>query len=320
MTDSTSGNVQVAILTYGKRAHHLERVLEALVETRHLLSRILVVDNGSTSDIDRDRARSIPVEWVNLPRNLGSAGGYHKALELASTRDESLWLLDDDNLPEPGCLARLLDASRALGPLAVVLAHRPERPEFQEILRRGGSRPIRRNSFMAFHALGTPSGNHHGLPAREGCLPLAYFGYGGALVPAEVLRLGILPEPSLFVYHDDSDWSHRLLSAGATAWLVPDAHVRDLEVSWGGQETAGASPLFSHLVPAERAWYAVRNRAWVERRLGFGGPVWFLNAFAWVALQGLRALVRERKPIELARRLARMLDGFRHGLSTDLTR
>lgn len=171
---------------------------------------------------------------------------------------------------------------------------------------------------MAFHLLGTPSGNHLGLPAHEGCLPLAYLGYGGALVPPEVLRLGIFPEPFLFVYHDDSDWSHRLLSAGATAWLVPDAHVRDLEVSWGGQETAGASPLFSPLVPAERAWYAVRNRAWVERRLGFGGPVWFLNAFAWVALQGLRALWKERRPIELSRRLAKMLDGFREGLSTNL--
>lgn len=320
MTGAPSGKVQVAILTYGRRAHHLERVLEALAETRQFLSRVLVIDNGTTSDIDRDRERPFPVEWVDLPRNEGSAGGYHKALELAASLDQPLWLLDDDNLPEPGCLERLLLASRALGPLAVVVAHRPERPEFQEIVRRGGSRPLRRNSFMAFHLLGTPSGNHLRLPPREGCLPLAYFGYGGALVPLEVLRLGVLPERSLFVYHDDSDWSHRLLSAGATAWLVPDAHVRDLEVSWGGQETAGASPLFSHRISAERAWYAVRNRAWVERRLGFGGPVWFLNAFAWVTLQGLRALWKERRPVELSRRLAKMLDGFRRGLSNDLAR
>lgn len=310
MTDPATGTVQVAILTYGKRAHHLERVLDALADGASLLSRILVIDNGSTSDIDRDRERAVAVEWVDLPRNVGSAGGYHKALEIAASRDQPLWLLDDDNLPEPGCLERLLLASRALGPLAVVVAHRPERPEFQEIIRRGGSRPLRRNSFMAFHLLGTPSGNHLGLPPREGCLPLAYFGYGGALVPVEVLRLGVLPEPSLFVYHDDSDWSHRLLSAGATAWLVPDAHVRDLEVSWGGQETAGASPLFSHRIPAERAWYAVRNRAWVERRLGFGGPVWFLNAFAWVTLQGLRALWKERRPGLLGLRIATVIKAF----------
>lgn len=305
--------VWVAVLTYGRRGRHVHEVLTALQGSTILPERILVLDNGTTSDADRSIPSTIPVEWIDLPVNLGSAGGYHRALQEGATSGADLWLLDDDNLPEPDCLEHLLRNRQSLGTQAVVVAHRPLRPEFEEIVRRGGSRPLRRNSFMAFHILGTPRGHHLGTPARQGCLPLAYFGYGGALIPSDALASGILPEPALFVYHDDSDWSHRLLAAGFSAWLVPDAHIRDLEVSWGGQETAGASPLFSHRIPSDRAWFAVRNRAWVERRLGFGGPVWHLNALAWITLQGLRALLREHRPLALVRRLGSIGRAFVRG-------
>ncbi len=320
MRESKSGpaapaGVVVVVLTYGFRKHHLEKVLTALEASDVLPDEVIVVDNGQVSPIDRTLARKFPIRWVDLPKNLGSAGGYRIGLLEAAMTEYDIWLLDDDNAPAPDCLRNLQNSRQKLGLQSIVLAHRPDRPEFREMVKRGGSRPLRRNSFMAFHWRGTPAGHHLGTTPREGCLPLAYFGYGGALIPSQAGRSGILPEPALFVYHDDSDWSHRLLEAGYTAWLVPQAHIVDLEASWGGQETAGTSPLFSYRTEKMRVWYAIRNRAWVERRLGFGGPEWFLNAALWIVLQGLRACWRERRPIQAGTRVWLATRAFFAGFS-----
>jgi len=304
------------VLTYGRRGRHLDAVLDALDAGSVKPSAILVVDNGGTSDADRKRPRATPVRWLDLPENGGSAGGYRAGLEAVA--GGSAWLLDDDNRPAPDCLEQLLRARERTPDRAILVAHRPSRPEFAEIVRRGGSRPIRRDSFMAFHLLGTPAGPHPGLPAAAGLLPLAYFGYGGALVPAEAISPDLLPDERLFVYHDDSDWSQRLIAKGFPAWLVPEAHVEDLELSWGGQETSGTSPLFSSRIPALRAWYAVRNRAWVERSMGFGGPWWWSNAFAWLSLQGLRAVFTERRPVATIRRTRLAARAFLAGARGDL--
>jgi len=303
------------VLTYGRRARHLDRVLDGLACGSVRPDLAIVIDNGGGSDVDKNRPRGLPVRWLDLPENLGSAGGYRAGLVAAGACEADIWLLDDDNLPDPRCLEALLAARRGLDERAIVVAHRPVRPEFQEIVARGGSRPLRPQSFMAFHWLGTPPGHHLAgiAESRSGCLPLAYFGYGGALVPRETVRRSILPEAALFVYHDDSDWSHRLLAAGFSAWLAPGAHIEDLEASWGGSTPRRASPLFSASIPSERAWYAVRNRAWVERRLGFGGSAWHLNAAIWIVLQGLRSLVWERDPLGTWKRVALIAKAFRKG-------
>ena len=250
---------------------------------------------------------------------MGSAGGYLEGLKEAAGMADLIWLLDDDNCPSPSCLARLVEGRKHLGDNSIAVAFRPDRNEFLEIVRRGGSRPIRRNGFMAFHWRGTPPGSHSGAPSRNGCLPLAYFGYGGALLPSAVVKKGILPDQRLFVYHDDSDWSHRVSSTGFQAWLVPDAIIVDLEASWGGQHVSRASPLFSRHTDFRRAWFAIRNRAWVERHLGFGGWEWFLNAGLWVALQGIRVGWIEHRPLRAWARARLAWRAFRTGASLDLS-
>lgn len=310
--------VVALILTYGSRKHHLEKVLASLDTSEIVPERVIVVDNGHVSRFDRAITRKYSVQWVDLPTNLGSAGGYRAGLLEAFKTNLDIWLLDDDNSPAPDCLRLLLESRRKLGERSIVVANRPSRPEFQEILRRGGSRPIRHNSFMAFHLLGTPPGHQLRTPPNEGCFPLTYFGYGSALIPREAGSLGILPNPALFVYHDDSDWSHRLIQAGFTAWLVPDAIVTDLEAPLGGKDASGSGRLFSHKTDALRVWYAVRNRAWVEHHLGFGGIGWHINASTWIVLQGLRSWWQDRQTRDVWRKIRLAFRAFRVGSSGKL--
>ncbi|HNY31719.1 MAG TPA: glycosyltransferase [Fibrobacteria bacterium] len=309
-------DVVALILTYGRRRHHVEKVVRALREGSIRPGRILVVDNGSSEPYPAEEGSTDPeVRRLDLGANLGSAGGYRAGLVEAASMAGLVWLLDDDNCPEVGCLESLLESRRQLGPCSIVVANRPDRPEFQEILLRGGSRPIRRNSFMAFHWRGTPGGSHLGIAPRNGCLPLAYFGYGGALVPSEVVRRGILPKSELFVYHDDSDWSQRAIGAGFDAWLVPSAVIQDLESPCGGSSGPKVSPLFSDRTEARRLWYATRNRAWVERGLGHGGFEWHFNVALWAVLQSLRVAAIERRPLRAFRRGWLTWKAFRLGAS-----
>jgi len=323
MVESTppmEADVTVVILTYGRRGHHVARVVQALNDSGSRPKSIIVVDNGSFDPIEpSSEPGRIPLRRVDMGGNLGSAGGYRAGLKEASGTAGLIWLLDDDNCPTPNCLARLVERRQDLGENSIAVAFRPERSEFQEIVRRGGSRPIRRNGFMAFHWRGTPGGSASDVPARNGCLPLAYFGYGGALLPSAVVQKGILPNQEMFVYHDDSDWSYRLAKAGFRAWLVPDAIVADLEVPYGGQPVSKVSPLFSHHMDFRRAWFAIRNRAWVERHLGFGGWEWFLNAALWVVLQGLRSVLFERRPLQAWARARLAWRAFRAGADLELT-
>ncbi|HOX52136.1 MAG TPA: glycosyltransferase [Fibrobacteria bacterium] len=308
-------DVAALILTYGRRRHHVEKVVRALLDGSCRPSSILVVDNGSSEPFPVEGFPDGIVRRLDLGDNLGSAGGYRAGLVEAAAMADSVWLLDDDNCPETRCLERLLESRESLGSSSMVVANRPDRPEFQEIVQRGGSRPIRRGSFMAFHWRGTPKGNHLGGAPRHGCLPLAYFGYGGALVPSEVVRRGILPNAELFVYHDDSDWSQRAIGAGFGAWLVPGAVILDLESPCGGTSGPKVSPLFSERTEVRRLWYATRNRAWVERGLGHGGWEWHFNAALWAVLQTLRVAAIERHPWKAFQRGWLTWKAFRLGAS-----
>ena len=60
-----------------------------------------------------DATGSPTVLHRTLATNRGGAGGFHDGLGWAIDRGADLvWLMDDDGLPEPDCLATLLDAHR----------------------------------------------------------------------------------------------------------------------------------------------------------------------------------------------------------------
>ncbi|WP_312856266.1 glycosyltransferase, partial [Nocardioides pelophilus] len=73
------------------------------------LSSILVIDNAST-DGTGEWLATADVRHRTLDRNRGGAGGFHAGLRAAVEEYDAdlVWLMDDDGLPEPGCLDRLL--------------------------------------------------------------------------------------------------------------------------------------------------------------------------------------------------------------------
>ena len=104
--------VVAVTLTY--RRHQL---LRATVDAIRAQSRppdlVLVIDN------DQEAAEALEgyddVEIVRTGENLGPAGGYAIGFDAALGRGaDKIWVVDDDTVPEPTCLAHLLAASEGI--------------------------------------------------------------------------------------------------------------------------------------------------------------------------------------------------------------
>jgi GT2 family glycosyltransferase len=91
----------------------LERCLRAIDAQTTPPDRVLVVDNASRVPAEAGTVR-VPVDVQREPVNTGPAGGHAAGLTrfLASGFDVA-WVMDDDCVPEPECLERLLARLRA---------------------------------------------------------------------------------------------------------------------------------------------------------------------------------------------------------------
>lgn len=151
-------SVTVVTVTYGGRRDLLMRMITGA--SAQGVGRIVVVDNGATWPVRSELSAEYGefVDVVEMGRNTGSAGGFsagiRRAVELGA---EYIWLLDDDNVPEPGCLDALMSAYERLRRKVSVdrLAVLAFRPEHQPDIAAGV--PVRRaysfrSEFCGFHA------------------------------------------------------------------------------------------------------------------------------------------------------------------------
>ncbi len=108
----------VASVTVATNAGHLlPRQLDALKQQSRKLDEIIVVDNASTDDtVDMLASQYPEVRVLSLPENGGVGGGYAAGLTYAAiTKKYSwAWLLDDDSVPPPDGLQKLLEGLQHL--------------------------------------------------------------------------------------------------------------------------------------------------------------------------------------------------------------
>ncbi len=105
------------VVTYNRLA-----LLQKCIEKLHGQTQpcdILVVDNASddgTASWLREQQKAGLLRTRNTGANLGGAGGFNYGMRWAAEEGyEYLWLMDDDCLPEPDALEKLLEADRLLG-------------------------------------------------------------------------------------------------------------------------------------------------------------------------------------------------------------
>jgi GT2 family glycosyltransferase len=324
--------ITVVTVTYGRRWCFLSKVLEVLL-TDPAVVEIVVVDNGSQEDIRShvSELASPKIHVVSTGQNLGSAAGFKRGIEEAYSRakGEFIWLLDDDNRPEPDCLQRLLAYYRALGnePMNCLLALRERQRELVDLVERGYRADPRPNSFLGFHwrdvlrkiARRVMSGRTSVKTGTK--FPLAvltYAPYGGFLFHRSwVERVG-LPDERFFLYGDDHEYTWRFTRQGGHIYLCANCRVEDLEVSWHHQ-AHDAHPFLSPRANALRLFYSSRNRAYLEATYLVRSKVAYgFNVVLYVGFMLLKSLICEGDKAGVLGRLYLFLKALRQGWAGEL--
>lgn len=271
------------VVTYGDRAGLCARTIEAA--HRCGVRRLCLVVNGC-GDVTRrqlaevvEALQGVEVELLISAHNRGSAVAVGWALEAATARWEPpyLWLLDDDNVPDPSSLFIQIQVSREVqghtSLPAAVCAFRSDLEEHQRTLDCGlpGAAYPYESAFLYFDLIQRVQRfAGHRSRSREQYVDIPYGPYGGLLLPLAVYRQIGPPKDDFVLYEDDTEFTARIGSLGWPLVLSLRARVRDADLKWHGNASRRGSRRLLESNHRTRLFYATRNRVFFETRYRLG--------------------------------------------------
>ncbi|MBS4751574.1 glycosyltransferase family 2 protein [Nocardioides sp. zg-ZUI104] len=292
MSRTRTESVAVVVVTYN-RADLLERMLEGLAGLDRAPDAVYVVDNAST-DHTREvlAASTLPgLVTIRSTENLGGAGGFRLGLRTAFERGhDAMWLMDDDVVPAPDCLTRLLEVDGSC--LAAVREDRSG-----ALVEKAAVRFDLRNPLAIRPKTASVDSTYPSRAAMPATVAVENVAFEGFLVRREVVETIGLPDASFFIFYDDVDYAIRARRAGFPIVAVRDAVlVRQLEFDQ------------QHDLAGWKGYYMYRNLFVVHFRYGENALVrakpWLLAAVV-VLLSPLRGGRAEARNVVRALRDAR---------------
>jgi GT2 family glycosyltransferase len=252
--------ILAAVVTYNRR-ELLARCIDQLQAQSRAPDAILIVNNAS-SDGTTEMLDARGVAYVTQP-NVGSAGGWHRAIAHAQEHGfDAVWLMDDDGRPDGAALERLeaaLVPGIACASSVVVCEDDPERFVFPVPLLNARKLPV---------LLGWPRKLKHraelAAQAPSGTYPFAHL-FNGALISLEAVAAVGNVEPGYFMFGDEVDFFCRLRTAGEVVSVLNAVHYHP---------DVGGRPY----TPA-KVYYYVKNSLILHRRY-----------FDWAGLRNAMAL------------------------------
>lgn len=249
-----SGAVDVAanaltigiLVTYEPDLAKLNVLLRAL---RHQVAKVVVIDNGSSLDVEKSiRAEPIPDSWcqvVQLHSNLGIAAAQNTGIDLARKAGAAFVILfDQDSEPASDMVQKLLDAATTQSLMGVSVA--AVGPRYTD---------ERQDNPPPFIRIRGISVERQACDSQHSVVEVDYLIASGSLIPMTALNaIGPMRE-DLFIDYVDIEWGLRAKKAGFQSFGVCGAMMRhDLgnePIDFFGRKIPLHSPL--------RHYYHFRN-------------------------------------------------------------
>lgn len=221
----TSPSVCAVVLTYNRKAL-LNECLRAVDAQSYRCDRIIVVDNCSTDgtfDMLADTWKQ-RVDVHSVRRNVGAAGGFNLGLRIAYHNGaDAIWVLDDDVIPAPDALEKLVAANEWLqardfsAPFVVSAARSPRGfatnvPEIDS-----------RHNELAYPIWPQL--------LQQRMMPVSCATFVSILFPRETLSRYGLPIADMYIWGEDWEYTQRV-ALEHSGYLVGDSqavHVRQME-------------------------------------------------------------------------------------------
>lgn len=110
--------VTAVIVTYN-RLELLKEAVQSITNQTYMVSHLIIVNNnssdGTTNYLNNISNQIDNIIAVNMPDNVGGAGGFYMGIkEFIKTSDDFVWLMDDDTIPANDALENLMIAAQII--------------------------------------------------------------------------------------------------------------------------------------------------------------------------------------------------------------
>ena len=213
--------IYAVVLSY-KRKDLLKRCLEGISAQSRPCDGIIVVDNAS-GDGPLEMLLQLPLPALSvyeLSRNTGASGGFSAGFRIAYQQGADLiWMMDDDVIPEPDALQRLLDAGETLDAQGQPHSFLLSTAYTEDGLLTNVPQVDARTNAIGYE----------NWPAllQFGLIPVRPATYVSILVPRLSLQRHGLPLAPMFMWGDDTEFTLRI-SQETPGYMVAASRVRHL--------------------------------------------------------------------------------------------
>lgn len=201
-----------AVVVTFNRLQLLKECIHALRSQTRKIDKILVVNNNST-DGTRDWLEAQADLWVINQENLGSAGGFNRAIKEAyNSKYDSIWVMDDDVIPDFNALLQLCNQLVSLPHIgfvsSLVLSEAGDVINVPTIdMRRGDT--------------GYSTWCQH---LDRGVVKVRESTYVSLLIPSHSIKNVGLPIKELYIWGDDTEFTRRITTYRESL-IVGSSHV-----------------------------------------------------------------------------------------------
>lgn len=192
----------VVIVTYN-REKLLQECIENVENQTVAPDSIIIVNNASTDGtqacLEELSAESAVYDIINLPQNIGGAGGFSKGIERAVQKDiESVLLIDDDAMLEKDYMEKLLKSREKYADYKAFAGTVKVNDSIDTYHRRNVSKP---GLFFINCEKEEYNQPHFECEIASFC---------GMMIDLSLIRQIGLPHAEYFIWHDDAEYSMRI--------------------------------------------------------------------------------------------------------------
>ena len=250
--------VCAVVVTYN-RFEFLKKCLASL-KAQSVPCDILVINNASTDGTAEFLDASSDIFHIHLEENTGGAGGFNTGMREAVNRGyRYVWVMDDDTMPHPDALEKLLEADRILDGRYGWLSSLPLWTDGKicRMNRQKLSRYVLEDiSFL-----------------RCGLLRSKQATFVGLFLKKEMILKAGLPIREFFIWGDDIEFTRRLAIRRKEPCYIAGQSIAVHAM----KENCGSNIALDRAERLERYNYAFRNENYLFRKEGICG---FLYYFA----------------------------------------
>ena len=248
--------INIVVVTFNRK-NLLEKCITGLLNQIYEFENIIVINNASTDGTEeyiRHEGLLIneKIIWLNLPENIGGAGGFSAGMQCAFEHGaDYVWMMDDDAMPHPTALEELMKYATPQH-IYASLAIQDQQTSWEMTVKQG-------DIWLSTH-------NPNDILEKMEVRSLPFLGF---LIHQKLVEKIGLPDKSFFIAADDTEYCLRVKQVGSKLYLAGKSWIEHPKAHSQEYKVLGKKINYVSLPPWKR-YYDTRNRIFIgKKHFGF---------------------------------------------------